>query len=432
MQHTAAANILAVDDSKANLALLVQVLNNAGFMVRPMLDGAAALESVKVELPDLILLDVKMPDLDGYEVCRILKVCERTKDVPVIFVSAEYGTFDKVKAFGVGAVDYITKPIQVDELLARINTHLKIRNLTLELQTSNQNLKNLLSDLKTAQQQLIHSEKMAALGRMVMGVAHELRNPLNFVLNYAAGSIELSQELLEILQPVMQSVRPEVSANILALIEDLQENATTIEKNSRRAEAIIKSMMQHTPHTNAEQLKHQPTRLHDVLDEAVKLVNHSKQSQHAGFSPSVETKYQASSEIIDAFPDSLLRAFINLIDNAWDAMWHKKTSLQTDPALSPAADYTPRLLISTRTVVDKVEIVISDNGCGVDTEIQSKILDPFFTTKSPKEGVGLGLSITYDIITKQHQGELKFETKPGEFTNWIITLPQSIPTADGL
>src|ERR687885_428119 len=164
------ANILVVDDAPANLRLLVGILQERGYEVRPVPNGKLALFAAQGRLPDLILLDIMMPEMDGYEVCSKLKADERTKDIPVIFVSAINDVLDKVKAFEIGGVDYITKPFQVEEVLARVETHLAIRNLQRNLQDKNEELAKTLQQLKTTQGQLIESEKMAALGSLVAGV----------------------------------------------------------------------------------------------------------------------------------------------------------------------------------------------------------------------------------------------------------------------
>ncbi|MEM1168825.1 MAG: AAA family ATPase [Cyanobacteria bacterium P01_H01_bin.35] len=307
--------------------------------------------------------------------------------------------------------------------LAHLNQELEQANhqLTDYSQTLEQKVEARTADLKAAQEQIIAQEKLASLGTLTAGVAHELRNPLNFVQNYAEGSIELTQDLLDELQSVIQALEPETSAYILELITDLQENATTINQQSQRATQIIESMMQHT-HVGYKQAEPQLTHLHELLDQVVKLVHYNQQAQKRDFNLSIRTDYDPNLESIEVIPSSLMRALINLIGNACDAMRFKQSQLQADSS-QRVTDYTPTLSISTRRLEAEVEIRLRDNGCGINPEIQSKVLVPFFTTKPPGEGTGLGLSLTHDIIVKQHQGTLTLDSQLDEFTEIILRLP---------
>ncbi len=303
---------------------------------------------------------------------------------------------------------------QLNSELAQANQQLGAYSQTLELRVEERT-----SELKAAQERILAQEKLVSLGTLTAGIAHEIRNPLNFVKNYAEGSIELAQDLMEILQPVMQSHTSKNNQLIEELIADLQENATTIRDHSQRADKIITSMMQHA-RTDNEQTTMHPTLLHDLLNEALKLSCQSKELQHSSFQVVIETKYSPEIGLVEVIPNNLIRAFINLIDNACDAMWFKQQSFANK---GDASIHVPKLMIATQLVDDRVEIHIRDNGCGIDPKIQSRILDPFFTTKPPGSGTGLGLSLTHDIIVKQHQGDLKINSNIGEFTEIIVIIP---------
>ncbi|PZV12994.1 MAG: hypothetical protein DCF20_16620 [Pseudanabaena sp.] len=290
-----------------------------------------------------------------------------------------------------------------------------------------QNLEQKVEDrtnaLKVAQQQLIAQEKLASLGTLTAGIAHELRNPLNFVTNFARGSIELSQDLLETIQPLLSSLELDISEFVETLIDDIQENATTIRAHAQRAENIIANMMQHARTDNAK-ADPQPTQINDLLDQSLKLAYHSKKMQDSNFNLAIQTNYADDLALVDIVQGAMSRAFINLIDNACDAMRFQQVKFKDDSS----KDYQPTLNISTCNLGDRVEIRIGDNGCGVAPEIQAKILDPFFTTKPPGEGTGLGLSLTHDIIVKQHQGTLMINsnmTNASQTTEIIVTIPYS-------
>jgi signal transduction histidine kinase len=435
--------ILIVDDTPINLDVISDTLIDAGFEVAIATSGERMFKQLQWVVPDLILLDVRMPIMSGFEVCQQLKSMETFKDIPILFMTALSDTESKTKGFELGAVDYITKPFQEIEVLARIKTHLQLRRLTknleqqvlqrtIDLEKANQQLaeysqtlENRVEErtaaLREAQERVIAQEKLASLGTLTAGVAHELRNPLNFVKNYAEGSIELAQDLFEILQPTIHSIESVKAQHVQTLIADLQENATTICRHSRRAAAIITSMMQHA-HTDIENPNAQLILINDLLKEAVKLSCDSRWAQHSDFQIVIDTDYALDIGMIEAIASNLMRAFINLVDNAYDALRSKNSALAQD-ASQHDAPYVPTLKISTQLVENHVEIRIRDNGCGIDPQIQAKILDPFFTTKPPGSGTGLGLSLTHDIIVKQHHGSIAITSKLGEFTEFVVTLP---------
>lgn len=435
--------ILIVDDTPINLDVISDTLIDAGFEVAIATSGERMFKQLQWVVPDLILLDVRMPIMNGFEVCQQLKSMETFKDIPILFMTALSDTESKTKGFELGAVDYITKPFQEVEVLARIKTHLQLRRLTknleqqvlqrtIDLEKANQQLaeysqtlENRVEErtaaLREAQERVIAQEKLASLGTLTAGVAHELRNPLNFVKNYAEGSIELAQDLFEILQPTIHSIESVKAQHVQTLIADLQENATTICRHSRRAAAIITSMMQHA-HTDIENPNAQLILINDLLKEAVKLSCDSRWAQHSDFQIVIDTDYALDIGMIEAIASNLMRAFINLVDNAYDALRSKNSALAQD-ASQYDSPYVPTLKISTQLVENHVEIRIRDNGCGIDPQIQAKILDPFFTTKPPGSGTGLGLSLTHDIIVKQHHGSIAITSKLGEFTEFVVTLP---------
>jgi predicted ATPase/signal transduction histidine kinase len=309
---------------------------------------------------------------------------------------------------------------------AQLYGHLEMANSKLSdySQTLEQQVEQRTADLQSAQQRIIAQEKLASLGTLTAGIAHELRNPLNFVANYARSSIGLGEELLETIQPLLPSLDEETSSLVQELIGDLQENATTIRTHSQRAENIIESMMQHT-RIDAGQATFQATQINNLLEQSVKLVYHSKKMKDNSFNMTIQRDYSKDLALVDVVAISMTRAFINLLDNACDAMRSRQNQIKKD-ALAITEKYQPILTLSTHNLGDRVEIRIRDNGCGIAPEIQSKVLDPFFTTKPPGDGTGLGLSLTHDIIVKQHQGTLKINSnilKPDQYTEIIVIVP---------
>jgi signal transduction histidine kinase len=422
-------NILVVDDKPDNLRLLSNILIAEGYKVRKVLNGRLALDAAKLDPPDLILLDIMMPDPDGYQVCQSLKANSTTQEIPIIFLSALNTVADKVKAFTMGGVDYITKPFQQEEVLARVKTHLQIRQLNVSLHEQNlrlaeevqhrqqveAELTKTLQELRETQAQMVMKEKLASLGALMAGIAHELRNPLNFVNNYAEGSIELLDELAADLQTHLQTHPDSVESAALGefqdLLDEIRGNAQAIHQHGKRAEQVIANMMQHV---RADHSGLQSFELNGLVQEAISLSYHNCRTQFSNLEVAVQVDYDATIPPIQGSSGDLIRAFINLLDNAFYALSQQK--------LQAGESFVPRLQISTQNCGNHVLITVRDNGIGVPSDIQAKIFDPFFTTKA-NDGTGLGLSISYDVIVGQHGGALVMHSEPGDFTEFAITLP---------
>jgi PAS domain S-box-containing protein len=260
--------------------------------------------------------------------------------------------------------------------------------------------------LQAAQQQIIAQEKLASLGALTAGIAHEIRNPLNFVNNFAQLSMELLEEITAYLPPDNEAHQ---------LLPDLYHNLQEIHRQGNRANNIIQTMLLHARHEGGN---FQPTDLNALLDQALKLAYHGRRAKHPDFKPTIETHYDPTIGEIMAVPQDLSRAFINIIDNALYAL--EKHS-QTQPA-----DYCPTLSLTTTNLGEQVEITIEDNGMGIPPEIQSKIFMPFFTSKPTGEGTGLGLSLTHDIVVGQHKGQIAVVSEVGCFTQFRLTLERNL------
>jgi signal transduction histidine kinase/ligand-binding sensor domain-containing protein len=267
--------------------------------------------------------------------------------------------------------------------------------------------------LKSAQEQLVVQEKLASLGALTAGIAHEIKNPLNFVNNFADLSVELMAELREELEMQKASIPAAEYGNIALLLDDLTSNAKKINEHGRRADAIVRSMLQHSRGQAGE---HQPTDINAMLDEYVNLAYHGMRAQDASFNVTIEREFDAGAGMVDAVPQDISRVFLNILNNACYAANEK--------ARKAGAGFAPTLIVRTVNLGDAVEVRIRDNGMGIPADVRDSIFNPFFTTKPTGQGTGLGLSISHDIIVQEHGGQLEVETEPGEFTEFVVRLPR--------
>jgi signal transduction histidine kinase len=291
----------------------------------------------------------------------------------------------------------------------------KVKARTQELQQRNQELATTLDTLKSTQDKIIAQEKLASLGTLTAGVAHEIKNPLNFVNNFAHLSIELAEELVEEMEDKRDKFDPESWDLIEELLGNISQNATKINEHGKRADKIVHSMLK-VARDETEQL--QEIDLNTTLDESIRLAYHGMKVQLANHQINIIRDYDSSIGPLKAFPNDLGRAFLNLVNNACYAVAEKHTHLGQD------SDFTPTVFVTTQNLAEQVEIRIRDNGPGIPEEVQTKVFNPFFTTKPANQGTGLGLSIVYNIIAQEHQGEIKLETEVGSHTQFTIFLPK--------
>jgi two-component system, NtrC family, sensor kinase len=268
-----------------------------------------------------------------------------------------------------------------------------------------------LDDLQKAQDRLVQTEKLASLGQLTAGIAHEIKNPLNFINNFSALSAELIDELDETLvpAPLDQKMRGDVGE----LTQMLKSNLEKVVQHGKRADSIVKNMLQHSREGSGE---HRPVDINAVVDESLNLAYHGARSEKAGFNITLQRDLDPSVGMADVYPQEITRVLLNLISNGFYAATKRKAE---------AGDgFEPLIAATTKNLGDRVEIRVRDNGAGIPHEIKDKIFNPFFTTKPAGEGTGLGLSISHDIIVKQHGGTIDVETAPGLFTEFRIVLPR--------
>lgn len=282
------------------------------------------------------------------------------------------------------------------------------------IEETNTALQKSLEELKAAQQQLIQSEKMASLGELTAGIAHEIQNPLNFVNNFS----EVSNELIEELRIRNDELRIE-DTEINDLLSDIGQNLQKINHHGQRAADIVKGMLQHSRSSTGQK---EPTDINALCDEYLRLAYHGLRAKDKSFNAKFETDFDPSLLKINVIPQDIGRVILNLINNAFYACTERSRSAVNEKAKQGIADYQPTVSVVTKKEGDRILISVIDNGNGIPATIKDKIFQPFFTTKPTGQGTGLGLSLSYDIV-KAHGGEIKVETREGGGTEFIIQLP---------
>jgi signal transduction histidine kinase len=275
-----------------------------------------------------------------------------------------------------------------------------------------------LRELRDAQQNLVQAEKMASLGQLTAGIAHEIKNPLNFVNNFADSCSEILEELEGALKAPIGSLDVDARKDAEDLFADLSAFLQKIREHGQRADGIVKGMLSHA---REEVDVTQSTDLNALLEESLNLAYHGARAENSSFNVTLERDLDPNLGELEIYPQKMIRVFLNLISNGFYAAHQRQ-------AQSQDSDYQPTVRVSTRAAGDNVEIIVRDNGTGIPADALDKLFEPFFTTKPTGEGTGLGLSLSYETVVQQHQGALDVNTEPGEFTEFVITLPRN---ADG-
>jgi len=268
--------------------------------------------------------------------------------------------------------------------------------------------------LKAAQANLIHAEKMASLGQLTAGIAHEIKNPLNFVNNFADLSVELLGELKQTAAPAVDSLGEDTRAEIDEIVGMLTGNLEKIAEHGRRADGIVKSMLLHSRGGSGDW---QSTDINALVEEALNLAYHGARAQDQNFNITLDRDFERGIAPIELVPQDVTRVFLNLFGNGFYAADKRRRAT--------GDGFRPVLKVTTKDLDAAVEIRVRDNGTGIPPESRDKLFQPFFTTKPTGEGTGLGLSISYDIITQQHGGTIDVDSTLGEFTEFTICLPRS-------
>jgi signal transduction histidine kinase len=329
-------------------------------------------------IADFIRASEHVPEGEKQELLKSLKALEKELQI----LSFKLDRTEKVKR---------TTSILLEETIA-------------ELEQKRSAVEAALSELQATQKQLIHAEKMASLGELTAGIAHEIQNPLNFVNNFSEVSSELIEEMNEAIE---KGDLPEARA----IAGDLKQNLEKIEHHGKRADGIVKGMLQHSRSSEGEK---EPTDLNTLADEYLRLAYHGLRARDKGFNATMELDLDPALPTVEVVPQDIGRVLLNLLTNAFHAVNERKAKSQEG--------YSPTVWVQTRKKEKAIELTVRDNGGGIPAEIRDKIFQPFFTTKPTGQGTGLGLSLSYDIV-KAHGGSITAESKEGEGTEFTIKLP---------
>ncbi len=267
--------------------------------------------------------------------------------------------------------------------------------------------------LRKAQDQLVVQQKLASLGSLTAGIAHEIKNPLNFVTNFAEVSVGLVDELRSAVNEQAESMAPKDREYVQEILQDLEQNVSKIREHGKRADGIVRNMLMHSRgHAGERQL----TNLNSLVSEYVKLAYHGMRAQDSGFNVSIEEHFDPSIKPVSVVPHDLSRVFLNIANNACYAAYEKRKKL--------GDGFSPTVTASTKDAGEAVEIRIKDNGDGMPPAVKARIFEPFYTTKPTGSGTGLGLSMSFEIVVQQHKGELAVESEPGQYAEFIIRIPK--------
>lgn len=391
------ADIVVVDDNPANLQVIRAILEDAGYEVRPAISGTVALTAVEAKIPDLILLDMEMPEMSGIEVCTELQSDKRYADIPVIFISALTGQREKLGAFQAGGVDYITKPFEAEEVLARVRLHLRLHRLTARLLAANAESQVTLEHLTQAQAQLVESEKMAALGGLVAGIAHEVNTPLGVAITAVTTMLNETTEYQGL---PTESQTPSHLVEVLDLVVDC---ATLTMANLRRADSLIDSFKRVA--VDRGRAEPQPFLVVPYIEEIIAVLGpHLRRSGHQVVVEG-DPQLQLFSDP-GSFSQVLTNFTMNSIHHAYEA-----------------GQRGGQIRVSVTAGHNQAVITYSDDGRGIPAQDRTRVFEPFYTTARGVGRTGLGLHVVYNVVTQILDGEVECDNAANGGARFTVRIP---------
>ena len=402
------ARLLVADDSERNREILARQLERQGYSVTSVSNGVEVLRLLRERPYDLVLLDVLMPEMDGFSALEAIKADSELREIPVIMISASDEYSSVIRCIESGAEDYLPKPFDPVLLRARLKASLEKKALRDEQKRKTEELERAYVNLQRMQDQLITQEKLASLGSLAAGIAHEIKNPLNFITNFS----KLSGELLSDLRNVIECGDRAETDEIL---NDLAANLQRIQDHGSRADRIVRGMLGHARQSSDER---ELTDINTLTVDSVNLAYHGVRSQDIRFNVSIDYRLDPQAGTASVFPQDLNRVFLNIATNAFHAL--------QDKVRLAGRDFEPSFTVITRSLGTDVEVRFCDNGPGIPADLHRKVFEPFFTTKPAGMGTGLGLSISHDVVVKEHRGELLVHSEPGVSTEFIVRIPRKL------
>ncbi len=397
-------NVYVVDDTQENIQVVGNMLKQEGINISIARNGEQALAGIMKRLPDLILLDVTMPGMDGYEVCERLKANEATKEIPVIFLTGRTNTEDILKGFKVGAVDYVLKPFNSAELLSRVHTHLELKDSKDVINKQNEEIKKqndeitaAFDELTRTQTKLIESQKMASLGELVAGMAHEINTPVGIGIQGTSTVINRTKGFADTVKDNKLSKNA-----LIEYIEFIYNTSTLVLSNLQRTAELVKSFKKVSVDHMVEEK--QTVNINSYLKDVLTTLSPKLTNKNINIHLNIDDEIE-----LESYPSAFAQVITNLIVNS--LIHGFEESNQGDISITVIKNQN-----------NQVEIKYTDNGKGMTAEVKNKIFDPFFTTNKQK-GTGLGMHIIFNIVTQKLKGEISCESEPNKGVTFTILIP---------